>query len=238
MPRPATRSATRRHGVRHPGLALAAAGLLLVTACAGGEGDRVAQLEQELEQAHRDNEELQARIADLDEQLAGQPDGGGEPGGDAPGQPGEGGEGGGASGEPEQPWTPEGLTDQLRTLFPPSDPPEGWTPGTTDWEPFDLPDGFADAVHEELGLVGVALLEVLEGPALGLNAWESTVRALPDDDPDRGEVAVLSWGIADDAVQGRDVRVTVTRSADGWQAEGAEVRHHCARGVTDDDLCV
>jgi hypothetical protein len=60
---------------------------------------------------------------------------------------------------------------------------------------------------------------------------------LDQSDPDQAYVAVLSYGMADDAVAGRDVRMTITRSDDGWEPGGAEERFHCMRGV-DGDLCV
>lgn len=139
--------------------------------------------------------------------------------------------------EPSPPRTPPGLVDQLRLLFGQGDLPDEWEPGTTAWQSFDLPDGFADESFDEIGLLAVELVRALDGPLLGVDVWESTVRALPGADGQQGHVAVLSWGFADDALQGRDVRVTVTRGDTGWQAGDAEVRYHCRRGVTADGLC-
>lgn len=219
-------------------------GVLLLSACGTGDDEpdvRVAELEAELDQARQDADDLRDRNRDLETELAGLRDPGA---GTDDGDDGTGSDGGGAPAPPDREpaplWSAEGLSEQLRQLFdPPPGGPEEWEPGSTDWEPFELPGEVTGQTFDELGLVGTALLDALAGSSLGTDTWESTVRALLDDsDADQGYVAVLSWGFADDSVQGRDVRVTVTRTDDGWQAGGAEVRHHCLRGVTDDDLCV
>ena len=138
---------------------------------------------------------------------------------------------------PAEQRTPEGLVDQLRLRFE-QDVPDDFDPGSTDWEPFELPEG-AVGVHDTPGEAAAGLLESLEGPALGMDVWEATARALVDDEePGQAYAAVLSWGWADDSVVGRDVRVTLTETDDGWETGGAEARHHCMRGVTDDDLCL
>lgn len=130
----------------------------------------------------------------------------------------------------------EGLTDQLRMLLSFGDLPDGWEPGTTDWRPFDLPDAVM-GTYAEPGLFVIDLARVLDGPMLGLDVWESTVRVLPGDDDGHATAAVLSWGFADDSVRGQDVRADL-RSDDGaWIATEAHVRYHCLRGVAD-NLCV
>ncbi len=217
-------------------LAVSAATALLLAACS--TDDTVAELQADLDAARQEAEAARAeydRVAAELDALLGQgvtpPEPEEEEPEEAPSPSGPTGE------EPERPRTAAGLVDQLRLLFGPGDLPDEWEPGSTDWEPFDLPDGFTDETFEEIGLLAVELLRVLDGPMLGLDTWESTVRALPANDGEQGHVAVLSWGFADDALQGRDVRVTVTRGDAGWQTVDAEVRHHCRRGVTDDGLC-
>ena len=140
--------------------------------------------------------------------------------------------------EPASMRTPEGLVDQLRTHLPRPDEPEEFEPGTTDWRAFELPGDLEDP-HDSPGAAASALLEGLQADGLGQDVWEATARVLLDpDDQDMAYAAVLSWGWADDATAGRDVRVTLTRTDDGeWQLGGAEARDHCRRGVTD-GMCV
>ena len=140
---------------------------------------------------------------------------------------------------PAQQRTPEGLIDQPRASIDPEDLPEGFEPGTTPWESYDLPEG-ADGVFERPGDAAFEVAEAISGTNLGGpdGAWETTVRVLLDeDDPDLATAAVLLWGFLDDAVAGEDVRVTLVREGDGWRAGEAERRLHCQRGVTDDGLC-
>lgn len=223
-------------GIRLRMVAMTAAMALTLAAC--GTDDAAAQLQAELEEARQEAADARAEYDRVKAELDALLDQGVTPPEPEEEEPAEPPSATGPTGdEPARTRTAEGLVDQLRLLFGHGDLPDEWEPATTDWEPFDLPDGFADESFEEIGLLGVELLRALDGSLLGLDTWEATVRALPDDDPDRGHVAVLAWGYADDAVQGRDVRVAVTRGDAGWQAGEAEVRHHCRRGVTDDGLC-
>jgi outer membrane murein-binding lipoprotein Lpp len=212
--------------------AMLTAGLLLA-GCGDGapddnQQDEIGTLEAELEQAReeaadlrQENEDLRAELAALrehDEDLPAPEDGVPDP--------------------PADLRSPEGLVDQLRLRFPPGPVPDEWERATTGWSPFELPDGLDDA-YDEPGILAADLLEQLEAAALGRDVWEVTARVYLDpDDPDTATVAVLAWGFADDAVEGRDVRVTATRGAAGWEPGPAEVRHHCRRGATQDDLCV
>jgi hypothetical protein len=142
----------------------------------------------------------------------------------------------GAAMRPQPIRSAEGLPEQLRLLFDPGELPEGFEPGTTGWRDHDPPAGL-DEAYGSPGELALALAVALDAEALGEDLWETTTRVLPDQsDPDQAYVAVLSWGLADDAVVGRDVRMTITRSDDGWEPGGAEERHHCQRGV-DGDRC-
>ena len=137
----------------------------------------------------------------------------------------------------------EGLIEQLRAkiLQAQNDSfPDEWEPGTTEWEPFDVPSAVAGS-SDSPGEVMIALAAETEAAGLGSEQWETTIRVLLDeDDPDLAYGAVLGWGFLDDSVIGRDVRVTLTQTDDGqWEPGGAEQRFHCMRGVTDDgDLCL
>ena len=134
-------------------------------------------------------------------------------------------------------WTAEGLIDQLRVHLrdPEADLPEGWEPGMTEWVAFEVPPGVSGA-YGTPGEVVAALAAEVDAPLVGEDQWETTIRALPDeDDPDLAYGAVLGWGFLDDSIVGRDIRITLTRTADGrWEPGGAEQRQHCRRGVTDD----
>ena len=219
------------------GLVAATALALVLTACGAEEADdgaqaRVDQLEQrvdELEDARDaaeqeaqelalENEQLEAELAALGEEDAPEPE---EPP---------------ARDEPAPLRSEEGLTEQLRLLFDQQAPDE-FEPGTTEWTDAELPDG-VEGAYSTAGQLAVALVDAEHAAGLGPELWEATVRVLPDaDDPDLASIAVLAWGLADDATIGTDLRVTVIRTDDGWVAQDAERRHHCMRGVSD-GLCV
>lgn len=224
---------------------------LLLAACGPDEPDdvdqtaRVGELEAELAEAEREAEQLREENDELRVQLDAadaEPDDApaddppaDEPADDDTDDPRTGGDEPAA--QPQQERSPEGLVDQLRMLFPPAGAPAEWDPDSTPWQPAELPDGLQDS-YETLGALAFDLAAALDAQALGMDTWETTVRALPDDeDADQAYVAVLSWGFADDAVAGRDLRVTVTGGDGAWSPGGAEERFHCRRGVTD-DLCV
>ena len=174
--------------------------------------------EEELLATERELERLQERLDQRDAE-----DETREPGADAPARQ----------------RTPEGLIDQPRASIDPEGLPEGFEPGTTPWEAYDLPEE-VEGAFERPGDVAFEIAEVVGGTNLGGpdGAWETTVRVLLDeDDPDLATAAVLRWGFLDDAVAGEDVRVTLVRDGDGWRAGEAERRLHCQRGVTDDGLC-
>jgi len=149
--------------------------------------------------------------------------------GDAPGD---------TAATPQPLWSAEGLPEQLRTLLPEgADLPDGFEPGTTAWQATELPDGL-DPDYPTPGALALDLARAADADNLGMDTWETTTRVLPDDaDENLAYVAVLSYGYGDDAVAGRDLRITITRDGEDWTAGGAEERFHCRRGVTD-DLCV
>lgn len=237
-PRGRRRRRTDRTGSRRPSLLLALLGatVLLMAGCAAPEepGDEPSSselreerdelrtqldaTEEELRAAEAELERLQERVdrRDAEDETP-------EPEPDAPARP----------------RTPEGLIDQPRASIDPEGLPEGFEPGTTPWESYDLPEA-VDGAFERPGDVAFEIAEAIGGTNLGGpdGAWETTVRVLLDeDDPDLATAAVLRWGFLDDAVAGEDVRVTLVRDDEGWRAGGAERRLHCIRGVTEDGLC-
>jgi hypothetical protein len=130
----------------------------------------------------------------------------------------------------------EGLHEQLRLRFEADELPEGHEPGTTDWRDREPPAGLAET-YDTPGELAFALAAGLDAEVLGEDLWETTTRVLHDrSDDEQAYVAVLSWGFADDALVGRDVRMTITRTPGGWAPGGIEERHHCLRGV-DDEVC-
>jgi hypothetical protein len=230
--------------MRRTTTATVALAALVAVACGTEDGDdqaaseeRIAALEEELAQAERRADELADRNAELEAELeAERADSDPEPrtDEDEPTEP-------DATPDPAPSPQPmrsaEGLNEQLRLLFDPGDLPEGYEPGSTDWRPHDPPADLDDT-YGSPGELAIALAAALDAGSLGQDLWETTTRVLLDQsDPDQAYVAVLSYGMADDAVAGRDVRMTITRSDDGWEPGGAEERFHCMRGV-DGDLCV
>ena len=233
-----------RSTIRGIPVAVLAVMALVVTGCAGDD-DRVAELERDLAQvtAERDalqeqHDELAAMLDERDDDDSTTDD---APGDDAAGENDAPGDDDSSEGDDvtrpsaAMERSDEGLVDQIRMLLDWGSLPDGWEPGSPPWQSFDLPDDVM-GTYAEPGLFVVDLARVLDGPMLGLDVWESTVRVLPGDDDDRATVAVLSWGFADDAVRGQDVRVELTRIDGAWSADDAEVRYHCLRGVSG-DLC-
>ena len=182
---------------------------------------RIDQLEAELAEVRDRVDGLDLRTEALEQQL-----------GEQPSEP---------DTEAARPRTPEGLIDQLRVHVRDLDAlPDEFEPGVTDWTSFEVPDE-VDGTYDTPGEVVAELAAVTDAPQLGTDVWETTIRVLLDeDDPDLAYGAVLSWGFLDDSVEGRDVRVTLTRTDDDrWEPGGAEQRFHCMRGVTDDgELCI
>ncbi|MEX2563331.1 MAG: bZIP transcription factor [Nitriliruptoraceae bacterium] len=224
----------------------AAAVMALVVAGCASNDDRVAELERELAQMTAERDDLRQQrdelAATLDERNDDDTAADDTPADDAASEddavgdddPNKGDDVTRPSAAMER--SEEGLVDQIRMLLDWGALPQGWEPGSTPWRSFDLPEDVM-GIYAEPGLFVIDLARVLDGPMLGLEVWESTVRVLPGDDDDRATVAVLSWGFADDSVRGQDVRVEMTRIDGAWSADEAEVRYHCLRGVSG-DLCV
>jgi hypothetical protein len=230
--------------MRRTATATVALAALVAVACGTEDGDdqaagedRIAALEEELAQAARRADELAEENAELEAELeAARADEDPEAGTDEEGTTGPD-EALEPAASPQPMRSAEGLNEQLRLLFAPGELPEGYEPGSTDWRPRDAPADL-DGSFGSPGELAFALAAALDAGSLGQDLWETTTRVLLDQsDPDQAYVAVLSFGMADDAVAGREVRMTITRSDDGWEPGGAEERFHCMRGV-DGDLCV
>jgi hypothetical protein len=142
--------------------------------------------------------------------------------------------------EAAPPFSPEGLTDQLRRFFRPAALPESFEPGPTAWQEAEVPSRFTR--DEARGFASAsALATAIAGEersaSLGIDLWEVTTRVLVADDQRSAQAAILSWGIKDDAVEGEDVRLELRQGERGWYVEAAERRTWCRRGVTDDQRC-
>ena len=234
-------------------VALAAVLALGIAACGepddDGDGElaaRVAELEAELDDARDQVDDLEAENAELTASLEADDaddvadddapdDASDDTTDDAPADDPA------PTAEAAQPRTAEGLIDQLRAHLQAGqdDLPDEWEPGATEWEAYDVPDA-VQGTYDTPGAVMAALAAETDASQLGQDQWETTIRVLYDeDDEDLAYGAMLSWGFLDDSVAGRDVRITITRTADGWEPGGAEQRFQCLRGVTDDgELCV
>lgn len=139
-------------------------------------------------------------------------------------------------------WSREGLTaqDRMEDLKERADDAD---PATTPWQEtdYEVPEELTEEGDERAGTPGALLGELAESfrltDALGHDVWEQTTRVFYENDEHVTGI-ILQWGIKDDAVAGRDFRVRMTRDDDGWFVEEVDQRAHCARGVTDDDLCL
>lgn len=217
---------------RHPMAAVALVAVIVAgLAACGPAADEAAPdaRDEQIEQLEAEVAELEAEVERLRAQAP--EDGAQDPAGD-PGVD-----------RPAPPRSPDGLVEQLRTLFP-ADPDLGFAPAATPWEPTEVPAGFGEgqAAFSTAGELVAALAAELAGGGLGSDVWEVTARVLFDQaegDPDAQEAtgAVLLWGFLDDSVAGSDHRFDLRRGPDGWFAASAEQRSQCARGVTE-GLCV
>ncbi len=144
-------------------------------------------------------------------------------------------------------WDAEGAAAQPRVWELSGTIPEdmGWEPGTTDWQSSeravpvelsrdadDLPGSAGEAVHAFVGSQNFTSM-------LGRDTWEITTRVY-DNEGVEGQATgfVLKWGFKDDALAGRDYRLSLQEVNAGWYIETIEERYQCRRGVTDDGLCL
>lgn len=189
----------------------------LLAGCRQGDAEqaRVAELEAGLTAARERVAELEAALAEAEEPDPGEPQGP----------------------QPAPPHSPEGLVEQLHSYL--DGGVEGGDPASTGWQPADVPEGFAqpdEGGYETPGELVHALAGEFAAAQLGADLWELTVRVL-EGEADEATAAVLTWGLADDAVVGSDLRLYLARGDAGWYVESAEERVHCRRGVSD-GLCV
>lgn len=127
---------------------------------------------------------------------------------------------------PASPGTTPGLSEQLHL----------WAAGvmgeqravTGTWQAQEVPDGYGrgdDPPYSTPGEVVFALAQERYGASLG-DDWEVTSRVLLADE-DAAVAVILAWGMADEAVVGHDIRVTLRRVDDRWHVRAIEERPHC-----------
>lgn len=118
-------------------------------------------------------------------------------------------------------------------------PPDmGFSPGTTPWSPLPeaLTAGAGAASADNPGAAFLAFVaEMDQGVIAEEIAWEETTRLKTSGD--RAVGIVLQWGYLDDAVAGRDFRVSLRHGDAEWRVVGVEQRFHCRRGVADGGYC-
>ncbi len=139
-------------------------------------------------------------------------------------------------------WSREGLTaqDRMEDL---KEQRDDFEPGTTLWAETDheIPARLTEEGDERTSTPGALLSELTEAlrltDALGQDVWEQTTRVFYEDD-DHVTGMIMQWGIKDDSMAGTDFRVRMGRDDDGWFVAEVEQRFHCARGVTEDQLCL
>ena len=116
----------------------------------------------------------------------------------------------------------------------------GYSPGSTLWTPaaVEIPTEMADSAGSTYEDPGSLLMDFAETLGfehdLGRNVWQLTSRAFIDGDVAVG--VIMLWGFKDDSVAGTDYRVHMERSEGRWFITDTEVRHHCWRGLSEDEL--
>jgi cell division protein FtsB len=204
-----------------------AAVLLAVCLAAGCGAENAAELEQaqkELAEVREKRDELEARVAALEEQN----------------------EQLRSSADNCTGW--HSLSEQERfeyqcrmELLKQSDTPFAHRPGTTSWQSLELGD--LDEVHRPTP--GELLFTIMGGTEqrippphwLGQGLDEVKVR-LRQTAPDRAEGLVLYWGFRDDSIIGRDLKLVMKKHNDRWSITTLAERYHCQRGVSDEDRCL
>jgi len=71
---------------------------------------------------------------------------------------------------------------------------------------------------------------------LGEDICDQTRRVLRDD-TGGAEGVILHWGMKDDAVAGRDYRVTMEQGDAGWQVTTVSMRLQCRLGISEKGVC-
>ncbi len=138
-------------------------------------------------------------------------------------------------------WSDEGLDaqdrmDELRQL-------RDGAPGTTDWSDAgdEIPDELGESDADKAVSPGALLVELMDAMnvahGLGTEIWEQTIRIHQQDDEEAVGV-LLQWGFRDDSMAGSDLRAHMKRGDSGWYIDRLQRRFHCARGVTEDGLCL
>ena len=72
--------------------------------------------------------------------------------------------------------------------------------------------------------------------SLGESVWEQTARVWTDG-PDTAVGILMQWGFQDDAIAGRDFRISMRRVQAEWRVDRIEERYHCRRRVSAAGLC-
>jgi hypothetical protein len=139
---------------------------------------------------------------------------------------------------PSAAWTVDALDAQPRLAELRASTPAatGFAPASTLWMASEIavPETLSASTPGAL----LAMITAAQGwtDSLGDAVWEQTTRVWTTDD-DSSTGIVLLWGFMDDAVAGRDVRLTMRRRDGMWRVERIEERHHCRRGVTRESRC-
>ena len=139
---------------------------------------------------------------------------------------------------PAAAWSLESLETQPRVAeLRASTPPDtGFSPASTAWTAsrITVPDALRGSTPGEL-LTALASAQGWPG-LLGDAIWEQTSRVLIHDDASATGVLMM-WGIMDDAVEGRDVRVAMRQVDGAWRVERLDERQHCRRSITAAGQC-
>ena len=143
----------------------------------------------------------------------------------------------GEASPPSDAWSREGLDVQpeMALLKRRTSVTTGYTPATTAWMPLPSEIEAGQAPSPGALLMGVITSQHW-ADILGDAVWEQTTRVLVDESGVATGV-VLQWGLMDDAVAGRDFRVSMRRTGDTWKVDGVERRFHCRRGVSAGGQC-
>jgi hypothetical protein len=137
---------------------------------------------------------------------------------------------------PAAPRTPEGLAEQLHVWA--ADLVEDLAaPETGDWAPRDVPEGYDEAAgpaFDSPGELVLALAAERYASTLGLD-WEVATRVLLGADETTAMGMILAWEFDDDAIAGRDIRLSMVRDDEGsWYVRTMEERIHCRRALDDE----
>ncbi len=125
------------------------------------------------------------------------------------------------------------LNQPLNSLQKQIPPDVDWEPGSTSWSSVEI-EGLIGADVRSLEEIDSKLRETQ--PGITENHFHRT--AYRQLETNLIEYLIQLWGFKDDSVAGADYRIIIDEGDKLYRIKSVENRHHCRRGVTENNLCL